>query len=118
VLPAGKRALPSHFIFSVKRDGRFKARLVAGGHRQQPGVDFTQTFAPVCMYRTLRIMLAVAARENLELRQFDIKTAFLHGELQEDVFVRAPAGAARLAGPGRVLRLHRALYGLRQAPRA
>jgi hypothetical protein len=119
VLPAGKQALPTHFVRNLKRDGRYKSRLVAGGHKQRPGVDFNETFAPVCSYRTLRMMLAVAAHAGLVLRQFDIKTAFLHGYLKEEVYVRPPRGWERLAGgSGRVLRLCRALYGLRQAPRA
>ena len=117
-LPAGKQALPTHFVFEVKRDGRYKARLVAGGHRQQHGLDFEETYAPVCSYRTMRMLLAVAAHEDLELRQFDIRTAFLNGELEEEVYVRPPRGAEYLAPRGRSLRLWRALYGLRQAGRA
>jgi hypothetical protein len=92
---------------------------MAGGHKQRPGVDFNETFPPVCSYRTLRMMLAVAALADLTLRQFDIKTAFLDGHLKEEVYVRPPRRWEHLAGgPGRVLRLRRALYGLRQAPRA
>jgi hypothetical protein len=118
-LPQVKHVLPSRIVLDRKRDGRYKACLVAGGHRQQQGVDFEETFAPVCSYRSVRMLLAVAAREGLALRQFDIRNAFLNGELKEEVFIRAPAGAGNLAGgSGRVLRLRRALYGLRQAPRA
>ena len=90
-------------------------------HHQQPGVDFNETFAPasVCSYRTLRMIAAVAARHGLRLRQFDIKTAFLNGVLEVEVYVRPPAGFKYLAGgPGRVQRLRRAMYDLRQAPRA
>jgi hypothetical protein len=105
-------------VYDRKRDGRYKARLVAGGHRQQPGIDFNETVAPVCSYRTVRMMLAVAAHEGLHLRQFDIKNAFLNGHLQEEVYIRPPKGWEHLAGGyRRVLRLNRALYGLRQAPR-
>ena len=117
-LPAGKQALPTHFVFEVKRDGRYKARLVAGGHRQQHGLDFQETYAPVCSYRTMRMILATVAHEDLEMRQFDIRTAFLNGELEEEVYVRPPHGAEYLAPRGRALRLWRALYGLRQASRA
>jgi hypothetical protein len=103
----------------IKRDGRYKSRLVAQGDKQRPGVDFTETYAPVSAYRTMRILLAVAAHMGLALGQFDIRTAFLYGYLKEEVYVRPPHGWEHLAGgPGRVLRLHRALYGLRQAPRA
>ena len=103
-LPPGKQALPSHFIFTVKRDGRFKARLVAGGHRQQYGLDFDETYASVCTFRTMRMVLAIAARWGLTLRQFDIRTAYLNAELGEEVYMHAPPGLG-LAGAGRVLRL-------------
>lgn len=118
-LPPGKQALPSRVLFERKRDGRYKVRLVAGGHRQQHGLDFEGTYAPVCSYRTMRMVLAVAAHEDLELRQFDVRTAFLNGELEEEVYMRPPAGCEHLvSGRRRVLRLRRALYGLRQASRA
>jgi hypothetical protein len=117
-LPAGKQALPSRFVLERKRDGRYKARLVAGGPRQQYGLDFEDTFAPVCSYRTMRMILTVSAHENLVLRQFDVRTAFLNGELEEEVYVRPPPGAEHPAvGNKQVLRLRRAL-GLKQASRA
>jgi hypothetical protein len=90
VLPAGKQALPTHFVRNLKRDGQYKLRLVAGGHKQRPGVDFNETFAPVGSYCTLCMMLAVAAHAGLVLRQFDIKTAFLHGYHKKEVYVRPP----------------------------
>jgi hypothetical protein len=61
LLPPGKQALPSHFMLSVKRDGAYKARFVADGHKQQLGIDYCETYAPTCLYRALRMMLAVAA---------------------------------------------------------
>jgi hypothetical protein len=118
-LPTGKQALPSRFVFEWKRDGRYQARLVARGHRQQHGLDFADMFAPMCSYRTMHMILVVSANEDLVLRQFDVRTAFLHGELEEEVYVRPPPGAEHLAvGNKRVLRLRRALYGLKQASRA
>jgi hypothetical protein len=118
-LPTGKQALPSRFVFERKRDGCYKTRLVVGGHRQQHGLDFADTFAPVCSYRTMRMILAVRAHEDLVLRQFDVRLAFLIGELEEKVYVRPPPGAEHLAvGNKRVLRLRRARYGLNQASRA
>ena len=110
-LPPSRQALPSHFIFSVKRSGRYKARLVAGGHRQIHGVDFFETYAPVCMMRTFRMIAAVVAHEGLVMRQFDICTAFLNGVLpdHEQVYIRPPAGLdPPLAAPGEVLQLLRA----------
>jgi hypothetical protein len=70
-LPTGKQVLPSKFVFDRKRDGRYKARLVAEGHRQQHGLDFADILAPVCSYRAMRMILAVSAHEDLVLRQFD-----------------------------------------------
>jgi hypothetical protein len=118
-LPKGKQALPSFFIFETKRDGRYKAHLVAGGHRQRQGLDFEETYASVGSYRNMRIMMAIAAHEDLELRQFDVRTAFLNGWLKEEVCLRVPAGLeGQLGTAGKVLRLRRAIYGLRQASRA
>jgi hypothetical protein len=118
-LPPGRKALPCRMLLERKRDGRHKARLVARGHCQQLGLDFQDTFAPVCSYHTFRMMLAVAAHEALELRQLDIRTAFLNGPLEKEVYLRPPAGLEGLAGvDGKVLRLQRAMYGLRQASRA
>jgi hypothetical protein len=95
-LPQGKRALPTRFVLERKRDGRYKARLVAGGHRQQQGIDFQETFAHVCSYRTLRMLRAASAHEGLVLRQFDIRAAFLNGVLEEEVYMRPPVGAEHL----------------------
>jgi hypothetical protein len=117
-LPEGRQPLHSHFVYAQKRDGRYKAHLVAGGHKQQQGVHWDEMFAPVCLYRSVRMMLAVAAHEGLELMQFDIQTAFSNGYLQEEVYIRPPHGWKHLAGPGRVSRLDRAFYGFRQASRA
>jgi hypothetical protein len=92
---------------------------VAGGHQQQHGLDFAETFAPVCWYRAMRMLLAVSAHENLVLRQFDVQTVFLNGKLEEEVYLRRPSGAEHLSGGHKqVLRLQRALYGLKQASRA
>jgi hypothetical protein len=118
-LPKGKQALPSFFIFETKRDGRYKAGLVAGGHRQRQGLDFEETYASVGSYRTMCMMMAIAAHEDLELRQVDVRTAFLNGWLKEEAYLRVPAGLDwQLGAAGKVFRLLRAIYGLRQATRA
>jgi hypothetical protein len=74
--PPGKQALPSHFNMEHTHDRRYKGRLVAGGHRQQCGLDFEETYAPVCSHRTMRMIVAVSAREGLAMQQFDIREAF------------------------------------------
>ena len=120
-LPPGLQAIPVKWVFKVKTAAnggaeRYKARLVAKGYRQREGIDFDEVFAPVSKYATLRTLLAIVAAEDLELHQLDIKTAFLNGTIEEDIYLQQPPGYKE--GPGNLAcHLHRALYGLRQAPR-
>ena len=142
-LPASSNIipLPSKWLLVIKRkvDGsidKFKARIVAGGHRQREGLDFHETYTPVAKFVSLRILLTMAAIDDLEIDQCDIVTAFLYGDLDEVVYMRAPAGISPQIGQKyltatgiseditvthtpRTLywRLHKSLYGLRQSPR-
>ncbi|GLC47151.1 hypothetical protein PLESTB_000600200 [Pleodorina starrii] len=119
--PAAARALGVKWVFSVKQDKhgvleRFKARLVVKGFMQREGVDYKEVFAPVSRHATLRAFLAMVAAGDMELHQLDVKTAFLNGDLEEEIYVEQPPGFES-GGPSVVCRLHKSLYGLRQAPR-
>jgi transposase InsO family protein len=119
-LPAGRKAIPSKWVFKIKRNAnrsieRYKARVVAKGFRQIPGRDFDQVYAPVSKYTTFRVMLGVVAAADLDLLHIDVKTAFLNGELEEELYLRPPPYYE--SGDGRVWRLRKAIYGLKQAGR-
>ncbi|GJY79854.1 putative ribonuclease H-like domain-containing protein [Tanacetum coccineum] len=111
------------WIYKVKLDEygdvlKNKARLVAKGYRQEEGIDFEESFALVARIEAIRIFIANAATKNMIIYQMDVKTAFLNGDLQEEVFVSQPEGFEDQENPTHVYRLKKALYGLKQAPRA
>jgi hypothetical protein len=115
------RVVTSKWVFKIKRLAecsidRYKARLVARGFTQQAGIDYDETFAPVAKFQSIRTILALAAMNDLELHQMDVKTAFLYGSLEETVYMEQPQGFER--GKDMVWKLDRSLYGLKQAPRA
>ncbi|GJT74988.1 retrovirus-related pol polyprotein from transposon TNT 1-94 [Tanacetum coccineum] len=111
------------WIYKVKLDEygdvlKNKARLVAKGYRQEKGINFEELFAPVARIEAIRTFIANAATKNMIIYQMDVKTAFLNGDLQEEVFVSQPEGFEDPDNPTHVYRLKKALYGLKQAPRA
>nr|GFA54759.1 retrovirus-related Pol polyprotein from transposon TNT 1-94 [Tanacetum cinerariifolium] len=111
------------WIFKNKHDEektviRNKSRLVIRGYRQEEGLDFEESFAPVARMEAIRIFLAYAAHKSFTVFQMDVKTAFLHGSLKEDVYVCQPEGFIDADHPSHVYKLKKALYLLKQAPRA
>lgn len=123
VPPPTANIIGCHWIFKLKKhsDGtmaRYKARLVAKDNQQSEGLDFTETFSPVVKQPTLRLVLALAVQFGWSLRQLDVSNAFLHGVINEDVYMRQPPGYVDPSRPSHVCKLNKALYGLRQAPRA
>ncbi|GJU60855.1 putative ribonuclease H-like domain-containing protein [Tanacetum coccineum] len=122
-LPEGKRVIGTKWVFRNKRDERGtiiknKARLVAQGYRQEEGVDYDEVFAPVARIEAIRLFLAFASFMGFTVYQMDVKSAFLYGNITEEVYVKQPPGFEDPAHPNKVYRVVKALYGLHQAPRA
>ncbi|GJX02165.1 putative ribonuclease H-like domain-containing protein [Tanacetum coccineum] len=122
-LPKGKRAIGTKWILKNKRDARGivcrnKARLVAQGHRQEEGIDYTEVFAPVARVEAIRLFLAFASFMGFMVYQMDVKSAFLNGKIEEEVYVTQPKGFVDPQHPKKVYKVVKALYGLHQAPRA
>nr|GFB58965.1 retrovirus-related Pol polyprotein from transposon TNT 1-94 [Tanacetum cinerariifolium] len=121
--PNGIKPLTLKWLFKNKHDEentviQNKTRLVVRGYRQEEGIDFEESFAPVAWMEAIRIFLAYAAHKGFTVYQMDVKTAFLHGSLKEDVYVCQPEGFIDADYPSHVNKLKKALYGLKQAPRA
>lgn len=118
--PTNVKPLKSKWVFRIKRDenervSRYKARLVAKGFLQKYGIDYEETFAPVAKLTTIRIFLAVGVQCGYHFHQMDVKTAFLHGDLKEQIFMEAPEGIS--LNDNEVFQLNKSLYGLKQSPR-
>jgi hypothetical protein len=122
-LPRGHSAITIKWVFKLKRDEvgaivKHKARLVARGFVQREGIDFDDTFAPVARMESVRFLFALAAQEGWRVHHMDVKSTFLNSDLKEEVYVHQPPRFTIPGKEGKVLRMRKALYGLRQAPRA
>ena len=122
-LPKGKKAVKCKWVFKKKEgipgieEPRYKARLVAKGFSQIPGVDFNDIYSPVVKHTSIRLLLGIVALNDFELEQLDVKTAFLHGELEEEIYMEQPEGFQVEGKEDHVCRLQKSLYGLKQSPR-
>ncbi|GJW86542.1 putative RNA-directed DNA polymerase [Tanacetum coccineum] len=121
-LPKGKRALKNKWVYKLKTEEhtsrpRYKARLVVKGFSQKRGIDFDEIFSPVVKMGSIRVVLGLAASLDLEVEQMDVKTAFLHGDLDKEIYMEQPEGFQVKGKEGYVCRLQKSLYGLKQAPR-
>ena len=122
-LPTGKKAIDCRWVFIVKvnPDGsmaRLKARLITKGYAQTYSMDYSNTFSPIAKMTFVRLFISLAATHNWDLHQLDIKNVFLHGDLQEEVYMEQPPRFVAQEEIGRVCRLRKSLYGLKQNPRA
>ncbi|CAM8931696.1 unnamed protein product [Rhodiola kirilowii] len=120
-LPSGKTPISCKWVYRIKYNSngsieRHKARLVILGNCQKEGIDYTETFAPVAKMTTVRIFLSVVAIRGWDLHQMDVHNAFLHVDLDEEVYMKPPPGLLNVPS-GYVCRLQKSLYGLKQAPR-
>lgn len=117
----GKRVISCKWVYALKRDAsgrikRYKARIVSRGFLQRMGIDYNETYAPVIRFETIRCVILFALQRGWEILQFDVKTAFLYGDLDEEVYMEQPPGFGE-DSPNYICRLKKSLYGLRQAPR-
>ena len=122
-LPVRAKAIGVKWIYKTKLNelgevDKFKARLVVKGYAQEYGVDYTEVFAPVARMDTVRLIIVVAAQKGWGIYQLDVKSAFLFGEVKEDVFVEQPRGYKVAGKKDMVYKLQKALDGLKQVPRA
>ncbi|KAL5794998.1 hypothetical protein ACOSP7_003592 [Xanthoceras sorbifolium] len=122
-LPKGQKTIGVKWVYKtkLKENGevyKYKARLVTKGYKQEFGVDYKEVFAPVARHDTIRLVIALATQNSWFIFQLDVKLAFLHGDLEEQVFIDQPPGYIKIRNEHKVYRLKKALYGLKQVPRA
>jgi histone deacetylase 1/2 len=114
---SGRNLIDCKWVYKIKKksDG---TRLVAKGFKQRYGIDYEDTFSPVVKAATIRVVLSITVTRGWHLRQLDVQNAFLHGVLEEEVFMKQPPGYEDKSKPSYVCKLDKALYGLKHAPRA
>jgi hypothetical protein len=119
-LPVGKRSLQNKWVYKLKEEDeeekRYKARLVVKGFAQKKGIDFDEIFSLVVKMTSIRTILSLVAVEYLHLEQLDVKTTFLHGDLEEEIYMQQPQGYEVKGKENLVCRLKKNLYGLKQSP--
>ena len=119
-IPNNRRLIGNKWVFKIKRDGTYRARLVALGYSQILGVDYTDDFAPVAHDVSFRIALARMMVEKLDSLVMDVETAFLYGDIEEEIFMKSPIGMEEIdpgSSPEDCYQLKKGIYGLRQAAR-
>ena len=114
-LPKGRKVIKNRWVFNIKQDGQKKAHLVAKGFSQMEGIDFNEIFSPVVRFETVRLMLALSSLEGWHMEALDVKTAFLYGKLDKEIYMHQPEGFKLKGQENKVLCLHCALYSLKQA---
>ncbi|KAL0552269.1 hypothetical protein IC582_011377 [Cucumis melo] len=121
-LPQGRKPIGNKWVYKIKRNNddqveRYRARLVVKGYAKKEGIDFNEIFSPVVRLTTIRIVLEMCATFDLHLEKLDVKTAFLHGDLEEEIYMLQPEGFEAKGKENLVCRLNKSLYGLKQASR-
>jgi len=114
-LPKGRRVVKNRWVFNIKPNGHYRSCLVTKGFSQVEGIDFDKLFSPVVCYETAQLLFAVAALEDWDIQSVDVKTAYLYGDLDEEIYMEQPEGFRLPGKENKVWRLHKALYGLKQA---
>ena len=122
ILPTGQKAIGNKCVYKIKQDSndqveRYRARLVVKGYTQKEGVDFHDIFSPMVRLTTIRVVIAMCVVFDLHLEQLNVKTAFLHGKHEEEIYILQPEGFEEQGKENLVCRLTKSLYGLKQTPR-